>query len=415
VSYYRTIFYTITLLIILGHGIIHAQDSMDGKTKLKVNEANEKADADQSKASDAPTDSPSNIAKEGDANSESSSTSTQNDTNSGSQNAESQNAESQNAESQNAESQNAESQNAESQNAESQSDKTQSDKTSTEAEDQTDSTENAQLSLNYFLNQIAIDGSIPLSPDIRNGLIRVAALTVQGAELDLATRELITLLLSKKIAQQSNMVITEPKQVYRMMRTFTVQDLALSDGRALTLGRMLGVRFLFVTHVTAEGSQYRFKVKVLSIKRKGVVFENEAMINRSDINQLQKDHIFREKKSSALWRSLLLPGWGQFYQHRPHMGTLYTLTSLGLLIGGILSYQDGQTWSDLYQEKTASTVPYRHRANQAFSRANIFWGALATTWVISALDAYLTGEDQAKSRINITVYPQGGLQLSSSF
>lgn len=385
-SYYRTIFYTITFLFILGHSTIYAQDGMDGKTKLKVNEANEKASADQSKASDANSDSPSNIAKEGDTDSESSSISAQNDMNADSQNADSQNA-----------------------------DSTQLDKAPSETEDQLDSIENTQLSLSDFLNQVAIDGSIPLSPDIRNGLIRVAALTVQGTDIDLATRELITLLLSKKIAQQSNMVITEPKQVYRMMRTFTVQDLALSDGRALTLGRMLGVRFLFVTHVTAEGSQYRFKVKVLSIKRKGVVFENEAMINRSDINQLQKDHIFREKKSSALWRSLLLPGWGQFYQHRPHMGTLYTLTSLGLLIGGILSYQDGQTWSDLYQEKTASTVPYRHRANQAFSRANIFWGALATTWIISALDAYLTGEDQAKSRINITVYPQGGLQLSSSF
>ena len=233
--------------------------------------------------------------------------------------------------------------------------------------------------------------------------------------MDRPTRELMTLLLSKKLAQQSNLMVAPPKQVYQMMRTFAVQDLPLSEARALTLGRMLGVRFIYVGQVVDEGQAVRIELKVLSIKRKGSVFEDQVTIPKIALQALSEEHLFYESKVSALWRSVLLPGWGQLYQGRYHMAALYTLSSIGLLVGGIMSYQDGQEWAQLYRERVASTVPYRQRANQAFNRANLFFGGLATAWMINALDAYLSGKNQVRSRVQLQVYPQGGLQLSTSF
>lgn len=268
-------------------------------------------------------------------------------------------------------------------------------------------------SLSSLFTDLAQRGTERLRPDVRNGLIRVATLTFKGSKLDLATREALSRMFAHHISEQPNILQVDPIKVHATMRIFAQQEIDLTLERAISIGRLLGARFLLLGEIEAEGEEHLVKMSVVSIKRKGVIVEESGRLKKGTLKKYIDKSVFYESKIGALWRSALLPGWGQIYQQRPEVGAFYALTAASLLTGGLLAYQEGQDHSARYAEGLSSSVPYRLQANSAFSRANLFWGGLGIIWVTSAIDAYLSGKDHAHFRLNFN--PQGGLSLSGAF
>jgi hypothetical protein len=264
-----------------------------------------------------------------------------------------------------------------------------------------------------------------LIPDVRNGLIRVGTVLIEAGssiqnEVDSSVAQALTQHLIHIIQQQSNLIHISFNENQEVLTHFRKTTSLFNDqetrvrGRLISLGRLLGVRYLFVGQVNRNEGKIEFTLRVLSIKSKGWV--GEASVEALDpqaLKRFEAQTLFRENRWGGTWRSSLLPGWGQFYQKRSDKGLLYSLSALGLLAGGLISYQQGIEYQDQYQVQNASSVPYRLRANDAFVRANFFWGALGTVWMMSVLDGYLSGQDRVHFRFSFN--PQGGLALSGDF
>lgn len=66
-------------------------------------------------------------------------------------------------------------------------------------------------------------------------------------------------------------------------------------------------------------------------------------------------------KGGAVWRSLLIPGMGQFYSRQKTKGTFFTLISglgVGLLVGSVMEYDtELQRYNTLTENYLASTTP----------------------------------------------------------
>ena len=274
---------------------------------------------------------------------------------------------------------------------------------------------NVSLTVDALMRKIALGGTERLRPDVRNGLIRVTVLTLQGTRVDLPVREAISIKLNNLISAQPNMMTPDSSQMVTTMRAFGQQGIGLTIERAITVGRMLGARFVMIGEIDQprRGAATSIKIQIVSIKRKGVINTFDEKLSAGELERFQRTHLERETRLGATWRSAIAPGWGQVYQGRAGVGALYAATAFGALIGGILSYQSGLEDAEKYRENKASQVSYRSKGNLSFERANFFWGALGTLWVTSVVDAYLSGKDRVKPTFSI--HPQGGLSLSGAF
>jgi hypothetical protein len=102
--------------------------------------------------------------------------------------------------------------------------------------------------------------------------------------------------------------------------------------------------------------------------------------------------MWRRSGPSAALRSLLVPGWGQFYnRQRPKGGTLFFVAAGSL--GGAL-YMDKRA-RDSYGEYLAAGLP----SDAAYSRyrrernvANLCAATAAVAWIGAVWDAYVQGE-----------------------
>lgn len=112
----------------------------------------------------------------------------------------------------------------------------------------------------------------------------------------------------------------------------------------------------------------------------------------------------RDNKS-ALWRSAVLPGWGQFYKDRNGRGTLIVIgETLTLAAGGLSLYNELNQKSIMdkpevsYQDYIAAEKSYE----QWNTARHISFITAAVIYSLNLVDAYLT---PAKSQNNIVFTP----------
>ena len=270
--------------------------------------------------------------------------------------------------------------------------------------------------LTRALTLIAQRATERLRPDIRNGLIRIAVLTAQGDAIDLPAREALSGALAQIVSELPNVYVVAPMTTRQTLRRFSALNLPLTVERSISLGQHLGARYLL--HLTTEAGpkpgQVKLITQVISVKLRGVVINDEHIVQLGDLTQFRDKLVFDESRLGATWRSLVFPGWGQLYQGRTGAAIAYMATSVGLIAGGIWSYTKGSSAAQRYQEDTRETVIYRQEANQHFDRARLIWGALGVTWLSSVASSFIMGEDRSHIQLNFDP-THGGLSFSGVF
>lgn len=99
---------------------------------------------------------------------------------------------------------------------------------------------------------------------------------------------------------------------------------------------------------------------------------------------------------AAVARSIVLPGWGQFYTEGYLQGGVSFVGTGGLLIGSLIAHK---SFRDIYnneyvpaaREKRDSPEALSHynRANQRFKLRQFFLIAAAGVWAYSIIDSYV--------------------------
>jgi hypothetical protein len=106
---------------------------------------------------------------------------------------------------------------------------------------------------------------------------------------------------------------------------------------------------------------------------------------------------------TALWRSMILPGWGQFHKKKTGKGIFFLATEALLATGAIYSEMQRADNFRKSQETTNLTIikEYRNRADNWELYRNIALGATAGVYLWNVLDAAL-----AKGKIKYAGIPR---------
>lgn len=189
----------------------------------------------------------------------------------------------------------------------------------------------------------------------------------------------------------------------------------MSDETALEAGNMLTANYLITGTVNSFDRKETVFLRLLDVETNRIVTASSAQLSEDVVDQMTID-VFGErvKPSSALFRSLVAPGWGQFYTNRPAHGIVsIALVSVGVgasIYTGI-DYKQKSDEVDKYIAKDPSTLldgdtpaTWAARAESKEQEMNdaqdYFRYALIGTgvlWIGNVIDATILGAIEAKN------------------
>lgn len=213
--------------------------------------------------------------------------------------------------------------------------------------------------------------------------------------------------------------VVERAQYGKVMQEIALsQSGALSDSFALEAGRQLAAQYLVVGTVSEESGQRLVAARLVNTQSGEVVSAAASQMGQRTLDDIYRAALGeRLRPSSTIFRSAVLPGWGQFYSGHPAHGVVTLLASAaaaGTLVWSALDYRDMNEQVTKFKDHDASTViegetteQWAARANEAVSdvnqaatRTNIIAGATALVWVLNLVDAAVCGVADARTTKN---------------
>jgi hypothetical protein len=199
-----------------------------------------------------------------------------------------------------------------------------------------------------------------------------------------------------------------------------MQELALSQSdvvpldKALAAGKIMAARYLVMGAVTEDLGKRLVTVRIVETETGLVVSAAAASIRSRDMDAFTRDALGEKvDPTSALFRSTVLPGWGQFYTGHPGQGSaaiVCVLGCAGALVWSAVDWSNKRTEADRYRRADPSTVvpgetteewvargnEKRAAQNDAATRDIIIGVSLGGVWIVNMVDALLCGVVESK-------------------
>jgi TolB-like protein len=210
-----------------------------------------------------------------------------------------------------------------------------------------------------------------------------------------------------------------------------------SDAGAPQLGELLSARYLILGSVSNLMGRKQIQARLIDTETGKILRTASVNINPAQAKGLRKEMLGDAGQTSGyVFRSAVMPGWGQFAAHRPVRGTFWLSAFAGAATWGVLSQLSAQKSYDSYKEyvegwsrtdvisqrKTSycqenfslcednepkdykQWTEWRLRQNDIkYSDYNsqskfamMAWGITAGVWALNLADAWWVGSQQAR-------------------
>ncbi len=217
------------------------------------------------------------------------------------------------------------------------------------------------------------------------------------------------------ISKTKHFVIVERAQLQKVVSEIAFSQTGMvDDSKTLEAGKMLAAKYLVTGSVTEDNGLRLVSARIIETESGSVVASADAKIAVRKMDDLTKA-LFAEKvdPKSALFRSTVLPGWGQFYTGHAGQGTAsLVLAVVGAAAVGYTTYEwsSAKKDADAFRTHSPSTVQanespahWLRRGNAAIAKANdaatncdIAIAALGGVWVLNMVDALICGAVESK-------------------
>jgi hypothetical protein len=139
-----------------------------------------------------------------------------------------------------------------------------------------------------------------------------------------------------------------------------------------------------------------------------VLVAEEVKLPKAELVAFSANAVVLRSRSGAMFRSVVLPGWGQAYNDQPVKGALFGAATGGLalstavfgglaLYGRFVEYPAAGLTGDSAKLPAAEKGPYveevRLRTNAQGVATQVLAGVTAAVWAVNIADAWLSGTD----------------------
>lgn len=144
--------------------------------------------------------------------------------------------------------------------------------------------------------------------------------------------------------------------------------------------------------------------------KKGFVEQQKIPVQKIEIVKTDTVRLVSDKGNAyrnALFRSMVLPGWGHFHIKRQHKGLLLSGLSIAAFAGSVYSTMDCRDKQELYLneiDKTQMNARYENY-NSAYKMRSGFYSAFITLWIYSQIDLLFFNEDNLPGELETFIAP----------
>ena len=208
--------------------------------------------------------------------------------------------------------------------------------------------------------------------------------------------EIVTEMLTEELSNVTGIKLVERENLQKLLAELKLSFLGITNPRlASQVGKMLNAQYMIIGAVSDVGASYVINARIVDVATAKIVGGVRTTLNKQDVIALSSKYVVVKTKVGALYRSLILPGWGQIYSGHVVKGVFYTVTTLGLVGAALVNYYLG---NNVYYNKdyknatnTSAATKYYDKAVKSIKLGNTLLAAGAVVWVVNAVDAYVTG------------------------
>jgi TolB-like protein len=215
--------------------------------------------------------------------------------------------------------------------------------------------------------------------------------------------DVVSELLVTRLSGKPNIVIIERGQIDQILNELKLSMLGLTDGsNAEKVGKLLGADAMIVGSVSEVGDKFAISARHVDTATGRVAFAKEVLVPQAGTIALSSKYIVTKSRGDALFRSLIVPGWGQVYNDQDAKGYVFTGVTLGVIGAGVFQRMQYSKTHDDYMKATTKedAAKFYDQQSNEYQQSNLLFYIAGGIWALNVADAFLNGTSASEVRVD---------------
>lgn len=219
------------------------------------------------------------------------------------------------------------------------------------------------------------------------------------AELTPRTKEqsmgrVISAELLTRLTKDHDLIMVERARLGQVLQEITLGQLGvLAPERAPELGKMVEADAVVMGSVSEVGDKYLVHAQIIEVETGLTVVAESVSLQAEGLITLASEALVLRTKGGAIYRSLLIPGWGQHYNREDNKAIAFGAAAGVFAVGALATHLLALKADNDYDGRTAG-ADFDAAASTAqgyMTARTVLLIALGVTWAYNVVDAYLNG------------------------
>ncbi len=222
--------------------------------------------------------------------------------------------------------------------------------------------------------------------------------TTEGRSAARGLGEAAAVLINQVLVNRENTVVVERQKLQEIMEEIGLSQSGLTQDE-IKVGQLLNVNYLVAGAVADLGSRFLLAARIVEVQTGNIVASASIELPAQNFLSITSGLVpFKRYPATAAFRSMLVPGWGQFYNEQPKKGSILLGTEFAIAVTAVTSYLLYKQSKDAYDRTTQRDIAAK-KYDEMEQYAQMNWvslGILGTVWLYSVVDSYFESRKQIK-------------------
>ena len=198
------------------------------------------------------------------------------------------------------------------------------------------------------------------------------------------------------LRRDHGLLLVEREKLGQVLGELRLQQMVtLDSSQASKIGQLADAQALVVGSVAEAGDRYLVTSRIVATQTGEALAAESASLPEAALVAVASEAVVLRSRGDAAFRSLLVPGLGQFYNRQPAKGWFFAGASAGLAGAAVGFHLAGASAYDRYHKAATSAEATRlyDQASSRYTTRNWLLVGLAAAWAANVVDAYTSGVD----------------------
>lgn len=246
--------------------------------------------------------------------------------------------------------------------------------------------------------QQLVDDLLTNVPDENIGVAVLSFETTEGRTEARDLGEAAAILINQNLISVPNISVVEREKLEDIIEEIGLSQTGLTSDE-IEVGNILNVQYLIAGAVADLGNRFLLAARFINVETGNILQSASVEIPSNSFLMISSELVMIKKYPiTAAFRSMIFPGWGQFYNDKPRKGSIILGSELLMAASTISSYILYKQSKDAYDRSTQRDVASDNYSEME-KYAQINWvslGVMGGIWLYAIVDSYVDARNQIK-------------------